>query len=91
VDKTVCDLYDLDNQTYSTDILTGRKLQIGYSNNSCIFEQNLPRSADYRDVPVILLATDEIEINGYAAFPGGTYAEMRTTSCGSAERLSSIM
>lgn len=44
---------------------------------------------DYRDIPVILLATDEIAINGNASFPGGTYTEMRITNCGSSNRMSS--
>jgi hypothetical protein len=94
VNKTVCSLADLDNQTYFTDILTGQKLTIGNSSNSCIFKQfhpgdNLPGTLtpDYRDIPVILLATDEIAINGDAIFPGDTYAEMRITNCGSVNRM----
>jgi hypothetical protein len=89
VDKTVCSLNDLDNQTYFTDILTGRKLTIGNTGSSCNFAQNLPRLADYRDIPVVLLATEEIAINSEAIFPGGTYAEMQIVNCGSSSRLSS--
>ncbi len=94
VNKTVCDLPDLDNQTYETDILTGQKLTIGNNNNTCTFVQHHPgdyfpgtTSRNYRDRPVVLLATDEIEINGNAEFPGDTYAEMRITSCGSQNRI----
>jgi hypothetical protein len=89
VDKTVCNLNDLDNQTYFTDILTGRKLTIANTGGSCSFEQNFPRQANWRDVPVVLLATDEIAINSEAIFPGGTYTEMQIVSCGSAQRRSS--
>ncbi|HRG02465.1 MAG TPA: family 16 glycosylhydrolase [Bacteroidia bacterium] len=88
VDKTVCSLTDLDNQTYYTDILTGRKLSVGYANNSCNFLQFKPGTGgNYRDVPVILLATDEIAIQGEAIFAGDTYAEMRITDCGSTARM----
>lgn len=98
IDKGVCSLADFDTQTYDTDILTGRKINIGLPNNSCTFIQNTPGrlidpnnplgERDWRDIPVILLATDEIAIQGDAIFPGGTYAEMRITDCGSAQRLS---
>lgn len=109
VNKTVCSLLDLDNQTYKTDILTGQKLTIGNSASTCNFKQFLPGSdykydangnimldpttgdqvINYRDIPVILLATDEIAIYGDASFPGNTYAEMRITNCGSPNRISS--
>lgn len=96
VDKTVCGLSDLDVQTYNSDILTGRKLTIGNNLNTCKFEQNFPGryyngtsgDRDWRDIPTIFLATDEIAINGDAIFPGNTYAEMRITDCGTTQRLS---
>ncbi len=88
VDKTVCSLTDLDNQTYYTDILTGRKLNVGYANNSCNFLQFKPgTNDDWRDVPIFLLATEEIAIQGEAIFAGNTYAEMRITDCGSVARM----
>jgi len=88
VDKTVCSLSDLDNQTYNTDILTGRKLNVGYINNSCTFEQFKPgTNGVWRDIPVVLLATDEIAIQGEAIFAGETYAEMRITNCGEGQRM----
>ena len=92
MDKVVCNLADLDNQTYFSDFLTGRKLNIGFTNNSCTFIQNKPGNyingaQDFRDIPVIFLATDEIAIQGDAFFPGDTYAEMRITDCGSNARM----
>lgn len=87
VDKTACSLLDLDNQTYNTDIYTGRILNIGLASNSCTFKQAAPSAPVYRDIPVILLATEEIAIFGEAIFEGNTYAEMRITDCGSALRI----
>jgi hypothetical protein len=94
VDKTICGISDLDNQTYNTRILTGHKINIGYSNNSCKLLQHMPGTKldnineDYTDIPIILLATDEIAIQGEAIFAGNTYAEMRITDCGSNQRIS---
>lgn len=89
VDKTVCTLNDLDAQTYFTGILTGRNLKVGCPNIPGAFRQFkpgtiLPGTVDpnWRDQPVILLATDEIAITGDASFEGDTYAEMRITDCG---------
>lgn len=91
IDKTACSLSDLDNQTYDTDIYTGRVLNIGLINNSCNFKQFKPGTGgDFRDVPIILLATDEIAIYGEAIFEGDTYAEMRITDCGGAQRIMNI-
>lgn len=85
--KTVCTLSDLHNQTHHTDILTGKKITIGTSNNSCTFVQNHPQDGAWDDIPVICLATDEIAINGDAYFPGDTYAEFRIADCNSPFRL----
>ncbi|MCZ8283874.1 MAG: T9SS type A sorting domain-containing protein, partial [Bacteroidia bacterium] len=88
VDKSVCDLSDLDAQTHFTDILTGRKLTIANTSGSCSFVQNTPRPDNWRDIPVVLLATDEIAINSEAIFPSGTYTEMQIVTCGSSTRIS---
>lgn len=85
-DKTVFTMADLNYLTSSTQILTGRKLKFG-NQNTCQFSQNYPNSTNWDDIPVILLATEEIEINGDASFPGETYAEMRITDCNGAFRL----
>lgn len=91
VDKTACSLSDLDNQTYNTDIFTGRVLNIGLVNNSCNFKQFKPGTGgDFRDIPIVLLATDEIAIYGEAIFEGETYAEMRITDCGASQRIMNI-
>jgi hypothetical protein len=93
-DKSICGMADLDNQTYNTGILTGHKISIGYPNNSCNLIQHKPGTKldginqDWTDRPIILLATNEIAIQGEAIFAGHTYAEMRITDCGSPQRLS---
>ncbi|MBK9286032.1 MAG: family 16 glycosylhydrolase [Sphingobacteriaceae bacterium] len=93
VDKSVCTLNDLDNISYNTGILTGRNLSVGCSNINNNFRQYKPGSIivpgagpDWRDIPVILLATDEIAILGDAFFEGDTYVEMRITDCGNQAR-----
>jgi len=87
INKTICSLNDLENQTYNTDILTGKNIQIGYPNETCEFAQNKPNPSNWSDIPVILLATDEIAIYGEAAFPGDTYAEMRMVDCGRVRKM----
>jgi hypothetical protein len=87
VDKTVCSLTDLDNQTYKTMILTGRNLTIGNISNTCNFAEEDPTYDPKKERPIVLLATDMIAIHAEAIFLPDIYAEMRITDCGSLARI----
>ncbi|MES2513905.1 MAG: family 16 glycosylhydrolase [Bacteroidota bacterium] len=72
-DKTIYLNSDFAYLTNWTNILTGRKLKFGNVNTS--------QFSNYVDMPVFLLATDEIEINSESIFGADVYAEMRITNC----------
>jgi hypothetical protein len=81
VDKTVVTSNDIYNQTNNTGFLTGRILTIGNNPQTTLPPlQQLPWETN-KEVPFIILATDEIRVVSEAIFEGYQYTEMRITDC----------